>query len=92
METGDRAAMHDLINANFDRRASLYNVGEGNLDLVATARSAGASAKFAGSGGAIVGIYDDGEVFQRLEKAFAPKGIRVIKPEIAPVLETHHGL
>lgn len=92
METGDRAAMHALINANFDKRASLYNVGDGNRDLVATARAAGASAKFAGSGGAIVGIYDDEEVFARLEKTFAPKGIRVIRPEIAPALHASRGL
>jgi glucuronokinase len=86
MLAGDVPAMHRLINANFDKRASLYNVGDGNRDMVETARRAGASAKFAGSGGAIMGIYDDEEMFTRLEKAFAPKGIRVIKPEYAPAL------
>jgi len=84
LETGDRAAMHRAINANFDKRASLYDVGEGNRDMVATARRIGASAKFAGSGGAIVGIYDDEAMFARLEEAFAPTEIRVIKPDIAP--------
>lgn len=88
MQSGDIAEMHRLINANFDRRASLYDVGEGNRDMVQTARAAGASAKFAGSGGAIVGIFDNEEVFARLETAFATKGIRVIKPEIAPPLAT----
>ncbi|MFZ4776450.1 MAG: mevalonate kinase family protein [Terrimicrobiaceae bacterium] len=82
--SGDRAAMHRAINANFDKRASLYDVGEGNRDMVETARATGASAKFAGSGGAIVGIYDDEAMFARLEAAFAPKGIRVIKPDLAP--------
>lgn len=88
LESGDRAAMHRTINANFDRRASLYDVGEGNRDMVATARKTGASAKFAGSGGAIVGLYDDEEMFARLEAAFAPKGIRVIKPTLASELAT----
>ena len=82
LEAGDTAAMHRTINANFDKRASLYDVGEGNRDMVKTARLTGASAKFAGSGGAIVGIYDGEEMFQRLEAAFAPKGIHVIKPDI----------
>ncbi|RRJ94826.1 GHMP kinase [Opitutaceae bacterium TAV4] len=88
LDAGDRKAMHRIMNANFDKRASLYDVGDGNRDMVATARSTGASAKFAGSGGAIVGIYDDEAMFRDLEKAFAPKGIRVIKPEIAPMLPT----
>ncbi|MFA7234065.1 MAG: hypothetical protein WC076_08125 [Terrimicrobiaceae bacterium] len=88
IEAGDRAAMHRAINANFDKRASLYDVGEGNRDMVETARRTGASAKFAGSGGAIVGIYDDETMLARLEEAFAPKGIRVIKPELAPGLAT----
>lgn len=88
LERGDRAAMHEAINANFDKRASLYNVGDGNRDMVATARRTGASAKFAGSGGAIVGIYEDEAMFSRLEEAFAPKDIRVIKPDIAPCVAT----
>ena len=82
----DTAAMHQFLNANFDKRASLYDVGDGNRDMVATARRTGASANFAGSGGAIVGICDDETVFQRLAAAFAPKGIRVIRPDFAPSL------
>jgi len=88
LETGDLAAMHRAINANFDKRASLYDVGEGNRNMVEAARRTGASAKFAGSGGAIVGIYDDESMFARLEETFAPNGIRVIKPDLAPGLAT----
>lgn len=86
LHAGDCAAMHRLINANFDKRAHLYDVGNGNRELVETARQAGASAKFAGSGGAIVGIYDNGQVFSQLEAAFASKGVRVIRPDYAPPL------
>jgi glucuronokinase len=81
MLKGDRAAMCQLMDANFDKRASLYDVGDGNRDMVATARSAGASANFAGSGGAIVGIYEGEEQFKKLETVFAPKNIRVIRLE-----------
>jgi glucuronokinase len=80
--------MHRLIDANFDKRASLYNVGDGNRDMVATARRTGACANFAGSGGAIVGLFEDEAMFRRLEDAFAIKGIRVIKPDYAPTLPT----
>lgn len=81
MRSGDRQTMHKLMNANFDKRASLYDVGDGNRDLVATARSVGASANFAGSGGAIVGIYDGEDGFAKLQAAFARKQIRVLKLE-----------
>ncbi len=82
----DHATIHRVIDANFDKRASLYDVGEGNRDMIATARRTGASAKFAGSGGAIVGTYEDEKMLAELEKAFAPKSIRVIRPTIAPPL------
>ncbi len=81
---GNTAELHRLANANFDKRASLYDVGDGNRELVETARRAGASAKFAGSGGAIVGFYDDDAMYDRLVAAFQSKAIRVIKPLIAP--------
>jgi glucuronokinase len=80
---GELERLPELIDANFDKRASLYDVGDGNRDMVATARKIGASAKFAGSGGAIVGTYKDDAMFQRLEKAFAPKSIVVIRPSYA---------
>jgi len=88
MESGDLTSMHRMLNANFDKRASLYDVGDGNRDLIHTARRTGASAQFCGSGGAIVGIYEDEAMFTRIEQAFAPKGIRVIKPDFAPGLST----
>jgi glucuronokinase len=87
-EKGDTAELAACINANFDKRASLYNVGEGNLDMIRTARACGASANFAGSGGAIAGTYADESVFESLKAAFAPKGIVVIKPDFAPPLPT----
>jgi len=82
METRDVEAMNRAINANFDKRASLYDVGEGNRDMVRTARQVGASAKFAGSGGAIVGLYENEEMCDRLRTAFKAKGIQVIKPQM----------
>ncbi len=90
LEAGDTAAMNRAINANFDKRASLYDVGEGNRDMVATARRTGASAKFAGSGGAIVGLYENDAMFAALQEAFGPKGIRVIRPEFAPAIAGAH--
>ena len=72
-----------LLNANFDLRTTIYNIAEGNRSMVMTARRAGASAKFAGSGGAIIGTYEDETMFRALEKALNGIGCVVFKPEIA---------
>jgi len=73
-----------LINANFDLRSRIYNVGEGNLEMVRTARSVGATSKFAGSGGAVVGTYKDEAMYEELQKALAAIGVAVIKPKVTP--------
>jgi len=80
---GDRATLHELIDANFNLRARLYQLDQGNLEMIRLARSTGASANFAGSGGAIVGLYEGEEMFARLRAALAPAGIAVIKPQIS---------
>jgi len=71
-----------LMNANFDKRRQIYQLSEGNLRMVETARSLGASAKFPGSGGAIIGIYSDDAMYVKLERAFAAQKVRVFKPTI----------
>jgi glucuronokinase len=79
---GNRAKLHELIDANFDLRARLYRLDAGNLEMIRLARSVGASANFAGSGGAIVGLYEGEGMFERLVAALEPAGIAVIKPRI----------
>lgn len=71
-----------LINANFDLRDRIFNVAEENRRMVMVARSVGASAKFAGSGGAIVGTFEDEEQFTRLSKALAQIGCTTLIPTI----------
>lgn len=73
-----------LLNENFDLRRRLYKLSQGNIDMVEAARSCGASAKFTGSGGAIVGTYDDEAMFERLKKVFDGMEIEVMKPQILP--------
>ena len=73
-----------LLNANFDRRARLCRVSEANLKMIEAARSTGASAKFTGSGGAIVGTCENTEMFEALCGALRPLNVEVIRPAIAP--------
>jgi glucuronokinase len=83
LERGDPDAVGSLLNANFDKRREIYRLSDRNIQMVETARSTGASAKFAGSGGAIVGTYEDDAMYRRLEDAFAPLNIRILKPTLA---------
>jgi glucuronokinase len=78
----DYSAMAALINRNFDLRRSLVPIEPGNIEMVELARSAGASAKFTGSGGAIIGTYTDDTMFASLVKKLGEKEIEVIKPAI----------
>jgi len=82
LQKNDQQAIHNLINQNFDLRRSLIPISSGNIDMVETARSVGASAKFTGSGGAIIGTYTDETMYQNLTTAFDHKEIEVIKPKI----------
>ena len=82
---GDRQKLNRLINENFDLRLGIYDVGRGNIEMIEAARSVGASANFAGSGGAIAGAYEDDAMFARLVEAMKPLGIAVLKPQVAPL-------
>lgn len=79
---GRKEEIGGLLNANFDLRRSLYELHPDNIQMVETARSVGASAKFTGSGGAIVGTYEDDGMFSELEKVLEPLSIAVFKPNI----------
>ncbi len=70
------------LDRNFDRRRSIYTIDPHNVEMVMRARSAGAYAKFAGSGGAIVGTYDSEETYQRLLEVFEGTDTTVFKPSI----------
>jgi glucuronokinase len=79
---GDRGKLHSLVNANFDLRADLCQLGPGNLEMVRAARRAGASANLAGSGGAIVGFFDGSGMFDDLRVELESVGAEVIRPEL----------
>jgi len=79
---GDWDSLGQVMNANFDLRRTIMNIAPENLRMVEVARSTGASAKFAGSGGAIVGLYKDGRQYQQLSDALAAIRCSVLRPLI----------
>ncbi|MGM0494553.1 MAG: mevalonate kinase family protein [Armatimonadota bacterium] len=77
LEIGDYGRFATLMDLNFDLRLELYGedwLGPINLDLVSTARQIGLPAKFAGSGGAVIGCYETEKQFQRARRAFEDGG------------------
>jgi len=80
--SGDWNGLSEVVNANFDLRRTIMNIAPENLRMVEAARAAGASAKFAGSGGAICGLYRDGRQYQQLVDALAEIQCTVLRPLI----------
>jgi glucuronokinase len=74
--------LNDYMNENFDLRSKIMKINESNLEMIETARKCGASAKFSGSGGAIIGMYQDDKMLTRLIIELKKIKARVIKPYI----------
>lgn len=74
--------LSEYMNQNFDLRKSICAIDSNNLEMVEIARFCGASAKFTGSGGAIIGIYKDDKMYNLLLEKCVQKGINLIKPQI----------
>jgi glucuronokinase len=84
---GDTERFSRCIDDNFEQRRSIYQLPAKQVEMVETARKCGASAHFAGSGGAIVGSHRDEAIFHELETRLGRIGCRVIKPTI--IHESH---
>lgn len=78
----DYNLLNELIDHNFDLRCKIMNISDSNMELVRIARESGASAKFTGSGGAIIGMYSDNDVLSKLVVNLKKINARVIKPYI----------
>ena len=70
------------MDKNFDRRRSIYTIDPANVEMVMRARAVGAHCKFAGSGGAVVGMYEDEAMYHRLEQAYQGTSTVLLKPTI----------
>ena len=82
LESGDRKKLGELINQNFDIRKSVMSLSDKNIEMVELARATGASAKFTGSGGAIIGLYQGEGMYEKLQISLQAHKIVVLKPQI----------
>jgi glucuronokinase len=71
-----------LVNENFDTRRSICRLPAWQVQMVETARQCGASSAFAGSGGAVVGTYQDEAMYQALSVELGAIGSRLVKPQV----------
>jgi glucuronokinase len=78
----DFELFHDLMNENFDLRSKIMKISESNFEMIQAARQCGASAKFAGSGGSLIGMYTDEDMFSRLKVELEKLQAVLIKPVI----------
>jgi glucuronokinase len=78
----DHSRLATLINRNFDLRRSICDLQPAHVRMIETARHAGASAKYCGSGGAIVGTYSDPAVHARLVEDLGRQNCTVLRPWI----------
>ncbi len=78
-----------ILDQNFNRRRSIYQIARENIELVERARSAGAHCKFAGSGGAIIGTYEDDPMYDRIVGVFEGSPVAVIRPTIEAESPAH---
>lgn len=80
---GRRDEFARLLDYNFELRRRIININPAHLAMVETARRCGASAHFAGSGGAIIGTYTEEKIFDRLHDELSRIGCRVIRPQLS---------
>lgn len=78
----DAGRLGRLMDENFDLRSAIMDISERSGQMVAGARRCGVPAKFTGSGGAVIGICEDDDVFGRLVDELEPLGARVIRPRV----------
>jgi glucuronokinase len=82
---GDLRELARLMDLNLDTRREMVGgerFGRVNLEMMSTARQNGACANFSGSGGAIIGIYQDDQHYRQLEKAFNTNGYEIVKVQV----------
>ncbi|MFM7561874.1 MAG: mevalonate kinase [Planctomycetota bacterium] len=77
----DWERLDQLMNRNFDLRRAVCPLNPHHVAMVEAARSAGCSAKFSGSGGAIVGTYRTPADLLSLRAALEPLDCQVVQVE-----------
>ncbi|MDO4550101.1 MAG: GHMP kinase [Planctomycetia bacterium] len=85
LKNHDWKTLSQLMDDNFSLRRSICQISSKQLEMIEVAKSMGVSAKFVGSGGAILGICPQDETsFQNLCQALEKIHCKVFRPQIFP--------
>jgi glucuronokinase len=79
----DRERLGSLMNSNFELRQRIYELDPRHTAMIEAARSVGAAANFAGSGGAVVALPAAGAPIDELRNALSRMGRTVAVPAAA---------
>lgn len=82
LRSNDRRGFLDLVNQNFDLRASIWKISERDREMVELGRNLGAGVKFSGSGGAVLGALFAVDDFPAIETAYSAYGFQIAPVEI----------
>jgi glucuronokinase len=83
LESGRSTDLGPILSRDFDLRRSVYDLTPESIRMIQIARDTGAHAKFTGSGGAAVGVFEDDQHYARLEEAYNRAGYRLIRAHVA---------
>ncbi len=78
----DHGLFSMLMDKNFDLRQSISTLNTQHVAMIEAARACGVSAKYAGSGGAIVGVCESEATFKQLKVNLESMGCVVVRPVI----------
>ncbi len=79
LQAGRKDEIGPLLTRDFELRKSVYDISVENQRLVDVARHCGTHANYAGSGGAVIGIYTSDEQYAALEEAYRVAGFAIFK-------------
>ncbi len=79
LKKGDIESFNSCIDKNFELRKIIYPIHPENEKMISVARKQGATSKFPGSGGAVIGTFKNKEMFDNLKKAFSEMDCETIK-------------
>ena len=82
LEDGDRARFLACIDRNFDLRSQVFTIADADRELIELGRQLGASAKFPGSGGAVLFACRDEDHLAAVAAACARGGHQTLRPSV----------
>lgn len=79
---GAHERFRELVDLNFDTRASIWPLRDRDRELVRIGRSEGAAVKFSGSGGAVVGVLGEEQRWPAIQVAYRAAGFDALRPRV----------